>query len=246
MSNNVVKQNVFLSLVVKVLNKFYILLIAVVIGVGAGLSYFYFLDKPTYTATRTVMLVMNMSDSGETSSNDATLSKIYLDEVVRLIKSPIFVNEANKIYKAKTNAEDGVNAGSIGVSFNSKSLIFKISYTASSTTNLKEKIDSIIESANTKTTSAEGSSESSLLGKYIVAINPSLLPMYDSKEMPSISTNKGLARDCFVGGLVGAIAGIALIYLIYVLDNTIKDKEEFEEITGAICLAHIEDAELHK
>ncbi len=216
----------FLKLLQEIGKKIFIIIIAVVVGIFGGLAYCYFLDMPTYTATKTVMLVTNITsnDNGQEASNDVTLSKIYLTDVSKLISTPIFVNDANDIYK-----DDGgigsISAGSIKVDYNSDSLIFNISYTDTSTTHIKKKLNAVIESAKINLTGQ------------IMASTPTLL---DMQVDPIIKTNKNILTDVILGALVGAVIGLAIIVLLYALDNTIRDKEEFEKITGALCLSHIE------
>ena len=165
------------------------------------------------------------------SSNEAILGKIYLTNVAMLLKEPLFVDNANEIYHENADATGKISGSKISVDSKQKSLIFKIRYTDSSNEFMNEKLNAIIASANIN-----------LNGK-IMANNPSLKILQSDV---TINENVKVVKDCLLGFLIGGVVAFALIYLVFVMDNTIKDKEELEKITGVVCLSHVEDLSVLK
>ena len=47
-------------------------------------------------------------------------------------------------------------------------------------------------------------------------------------------------KYALIGALIGAVVAVVIAVLAYMLDNTIKDKNELEEITGTHLLSYIE------
>lgn len=55
--------------------------------------------------------------------------------------------------------------------------------------------------------------------------------------VPSGAVDSGIKRKTLLGGLVGAILVIGMIFLLYILDDTIKDEDDVEKYLGLRTLA---------
>lgn len=190
----------------------------------AMLSFAYCLTsvKPTYTATNSLMLRMSVgNDSAGTVTTNVSLSKLYLSDVVKIIKSPKVIDYANEVY----DGEGSINSGAISVSTDEESLIFSISYTDLSTEQAKEKLAMVITCASEVLSSGA-----------IEAESISLIPTQkDSK----VREDSGFVKYIVLGTTAGLVFSVLLAMLMYALDSSVNDRKEFEELTGVSVLAYI-------
>ena len=188
---------------------------------------------PTYTASRSLILRTEIADRDSENSqtvNQATLAKRYFGTVKELIKSPKIMKEVNDVY-----AVDGqeIKSSAIDVIYGEKSLIFKITYTDISEELAVEKLNVLIETFSKSETVKQG----------IMADNVQF--MHTQKEC-DITKNTSQKKHAFLGGAIGAGLSVAIAFLVYLLDNTVKDKQEFEELTGVRVIAYVEKEESKK
>lgn len=222
--------------------KLWIIILAFVVGIGLGVTVNYTLVKPTYTATEQVFLVANLNGDGgvenSTSSaqTNATLAQIFLPETARFIKSAHYVEIANqKMQDAGLDDLYGtIKSNKIKVNYGEDILIFTISYTDVSATAAAEKLKAVVKSA-------EENLANEKIGVH--ASEVSLKPM-QSEGTNNVKKNSSVVMYGVLGGALGLVLSVAIILLINALDNTVKSKEELEELTGASVVAYIEDREI--
>ena len=106
-----------------------------------------------------------------------------------------------------------------------KSLIFTLLYSDSTKEQASEKLEVLIETLSDN------------LYKYVQAENVTLIITQNSNDI-SISFNR--FKYVLIGGMIGFVGTVVLLLLAYVLDNTLKSKEELEQITGVDVLGVIE------
>ena len=116
------------------------IILAVVLCASLGLGYSFYQNKTTYTATKPVMFVINVTSTNISAYNDVGLAKVYLPDVAVMIKTPTFVEKANE----RLDIDSNVSGGAIRVVFTEDSLIFNISYTDVSEEMAKQKLAVII------------------------------------------------------------------------------------------------------
>ncbi len=214
----------FFSLLYKNL---FIIILAIVLGLLVGLGIGVLKEKPIYTESTSVMLLAEVDSSNEDASNtqDMALSQYWISDVNELLKSDNFVSVVNKTYK-QNGGKGEINAGAITVTYyNDESLIFSISYTDSDEVLAGKKLNAVVNEAK------------EYLKDKLVADNVEL------KETTNVNA-KSVRYDYKIYLIIGAIAGLVIAvgyYLIrYLLDNTVKDKSEIEELTGVNVFACIE------
>ena len=201
------------------------ILLVTILSVMLGLLYGLINVRTMYTAKSSVIL--RMSVDGETDSSsivtNVSLSRIYIDDIAEIIIAPEMINVANSNYNG---GEGRISSSSIKVDYNHKSLIFQVSYTDVSETAAKEKLKTLINSA-----SAE-------LPDIVEAASRSLIP---TQNESMISKKNDLGRYPMLGFMIGLVAGVVISLLIYVLDTTIKDRMELEELTGICVLSQLDE-----
>ena len=200
---------------------FLVTVLCALIGLGYGVAKV----KPTYTASRSVIFRTDMNDTASNVNvitNQASLAKIYLPVISSVVKSPAIIEKANEVYG---NQSDKVYSGNVGVSYKENSLIFTLSYTDKEETLAKEKLKAVIAAAQSE------------LRKYVQAGDVTLI---DVQNDSNVRVSNAYGKYVGVCAGVGFVAIVLVVLLIYVLDNTVKDGQEFEELTGLKVIAYIE------
>lgn len=190
-----------------------------------GLGYSVMKVKPTFTASRSVILRTDMNDSATNSSaltNQASLAKLYLPVVSSVVRSPAIIEKANDVYKGENSK---VSAGGVGIRYNENSLIFTMYYTDKDEDTAKAKLEAVISAASDN------------LRYYLQAGDVTLI---HTQNDSTVSSANSYSRYTLMGAGVGFVIAILLVFIVYVLDNTVKDKQEFEELTGLNVIAYIE------
>lgn len=204
----------------------FLIILATIIGLLAGVGVAFLRAKPTYTATKRVMFITKYSESSNTAGNDVILAKRYLPNAVDKIKSQIIILDANDIYTGEGN----VNASNISASYGEESLIFSLSYTDLSPELAEEKLNAVIESAKLNFPRPD----------FSVAKDSTLREV---ENRTSITKNSNFGKFIILGAVAGLVIAVLYAVIKEATDNTIKDREEVEAITGVSLLACIEDAE---
>jgi capsular polysaccharide biosynthesis protein len=189
-----------------------------------GLAYGLLFVKTEYTVTTSLILKLEANDitAGE-NRNNASLTLLYFRPIKELV-DPKVINKANE----SLPKDKQVNAGSFEMNYGEKSMIFTMSYTDYDVNVAKEKLAKIIE------TYKEFVSNKIM----IQAENAEIVELQDGYDE---SSHSGLASTIVIVGAIGLVVGVGLAFLIYFLDNTAKDKEEIEELTGTTVIANIEN-----
>ncbi len=217
----------------KVLYKNIVLIILITV-LCALLSFGYSLlnKKTSVTVSQSVILRTSVSSSmGSSQSTNASHGKIYINEIRDIITNPKAIEKINAYYTDVFGEDAGkISAGAIGISSKENSLIFNISYT-----------DKDEEIAFNKLTAIYTVANDQLIKEDIKADPGSKLILTDGtgKILSSITTSD-TSKNIILGAIVGIVISVAIAFILYVLDNTVKDKDEFEELTGVSILAYLE------
>ena len=238
MENNVKankeKKIPFVNILTK--NIWLILLVTVLVG-ALGYFYCYKKVKPTYTATKSVIirLKVEMEPEGRRqneATNNATLSKMYVLSLDDIIKSEVIANKATEILPEYGLEGAYVSRGSIKCAYDESSMIFKISYTDSQAQIAQKKLDAVIKSASEQ------------LPYYVEADEISLVSVQNGEGNVSVSNStKKITVIAFAAGLA---LGVILAFLRFFLDNTLSDRDDLEAITGVPFLTFIEEYKAEK
>ena len=203
--------------------KLFVILTVVILFTAGSVGYSLARNKTTYTASKPVMFVTNITATDISTWNDVAISKIYLPDVALMIKTPAFIEKANALY----GGESLIESDKIEVKYGEDSLIFTLSYTDYSSEDAKGKLQAIVDSARFN------------LKNYIQA---SEVTLKDVQNKPDVKPNKKHTTFGFYGFMIGLVVSCAGVLIAYALDDTVKDKKEIESLTGANLLGCIEDA----
>lgn len=68
-----------------------------------------------------------------------------------------------------------------------------------------------------------------------------LVELSKSSSGVSVAVDMPTNRIILIAAFIGLVFSLAIIYVLYLLDNTLKAKEQLEEITGANVIAYLDD-----
>ncbi len=213
-------------------NLFLIIIIAIM-GACLGYGYGKMYVKPVYTASRS--LILSTAASGADAANTAALGKLYVSQVKDLLATTEYVQVANNTYRTKQNGKTPILTNSIGVSYYDSSLIFTLSYTDVCEQEAKAKLHAIYI-ATTQGLPYDMSIEMlSLIDTANITVDIDA-GIYEGF---TVSVSSGFTKCVILGFAIGFFLAIIITLLRYVLDNTVRDKNEIEEITGINVIAYI-------
>lgn len=239
-------------------SKKFIILLVVIICAGLGALYANFISKPTYEASRSVILRTQISTPNVEGSNsyEASLAKSFLPTVKACILSQETVSIINRAYADPTHADFAdvlseetkqvlkdlravvsdmgkISSGSIDVDYGEDSMIFTIAYQDDNPILAEAKLRVIIDVATEE------------IKDVVVADNVSLIPTQNDSD---VTVSRPFVKFIAIYAGVGLVASIIFYAVRHFMDTTIKSKDELEAITGVSLLAQIEqyDEELAK
>jgi len=206
-------------------NLLFIILTTVLFAL-CGLGYSLITVKPVHTVSRSYILRATVAEeslaNGSYATNNATLGKIYIPMVEAVITSPEVIAKVNEAYN---NSEDPIVASAVKITYTEKSLIFKMSYSDASEEIASQKLNYLYEIAKAE------------LPDSITASDVSLIP---TSKNYSASVSSNFTDNIIISAAIGLVVSVLIALVLYVLDNTVKDKTEFEALTGINVIAYID------
>lgn len=205
----------------------FIIVAIIVIAALVGIVY-YTTEKPEYSA-RQSLIVRCVNSNGENSMSTANLNTI-----VESCKQTVVIEEANRLYFGGEGSEElAILSSNVDVSYNSEqtSYYIYIAYTDSDRDEAAEKVNCLVEAAST--VGAKLASEG-------LSMTVTFMEVNDDPDISAQSNAKLVLALCIVAGVIVAVLVVLFRYL---LDDTVKTKEELERITGTKVFAFLGDPE---
>lgn len=263
-NEKVKKDNELLFRIVAALKKNWILMLVVfLIVMVAGVAYTY-LKKPNYTASVTASYYIKTPDGG---ANEVNMTLAYFDSIVDLCDEGYVVRRANYYYgeflKSGQSVNEFINTfvddynenkevteyirrNNISVSkmspltastnTNNDPLIIIMSYRDADSSVVANKVRilsfAVPKEAN-KQVDINGESVSPYLGRNELIFN--------WQKTSGVSADLQVRRILLITALIGVVLALLSVYLKYLFNRTVNDKDTLEDITGVSLLAYIDD-----
>ncbi len=213
-----------MAIVKAILEKWLLIVLVTILCALVGFAYSAMFIRPTYTASRSVILRLSVGDlEANTVTTNVSLAKIYLEDVKDFVRSPDVVKKANEVYPG----EGEIKLSSISVPESNEdidSLIFSISYTDMDKKSAEQKLDTVIESVM-------------LVNDEKNVIVTEDFALIDTQNKCSFSMNNEFTKYIILGAGVGILVSVLIVVIMFMTDNTVVTKEELEEVTGADVLS---------
>lgn len=170
-----------------------------------------FFITPTYEST-TRIVVLNQFGSDNLTINDLNMGSQLSNDYKELIRSRDVVENVMEAYRLDTTYEAFVE--SIEVSSPTNTRIIDITLTHTNPLLAKDLVDKLREEAATKI-------------KNIMAVDA--VNVVDEGNVPLNPSGPNVMKWTLIGFLAGGFVSVAVIVVLYLLDDTIKSSEDVEK-----------------
>ena len=199
-----------MEIIMVLLHWAWVIIIAAVVGGLITFCYSKFVITPTFESTSRI-IVLNQS-SETLSYNDLTMSTQLTNDYPELITSRYVVEKVIETFGLDTTYEGFV--GSIAVNTASNSRIIDITVTHTDPLMAKELVDALRDVA------AKRIEEIMMVD----AVN-----VVDEGNIPTKKANPSVTKWTLIGILAGGFLSVAVVIVLYLLDDTIKSSEDIEK-----------------
>lgn len=213
-----------------------IILIAIitVIATACGVGYAMRI-KPTYTATRSLIVKAYNEDSSSSSSNsynDITVATKELPTIAEFFKKPAVLKSALEKYGTGGNGGK-ILSNNLSVSYDTTTRFLTVSYTDGNEEVAVEMVKCIVQAGT------EVVEEKNVDGtaKYF---NVSVELMTADDNEATVKVNLSRSKYIVIGFLLGLVLAVAIVFIKYFMDDTVRSKEELENISGVKMLAYLD------
>lgn len=259
------QSSVFSEILFRLKENIILIALIVVLAIGAGAVY-YKLQKPVYTGSEMLNYMAYYEDAkdSDNASSSMNLMSVYIDTMVDFCTTGVVLDRAEYYYteylKSGMDIEDflaEVQKGTYNQAYNPSNVNNRVYYNSSTvSSSLLNHGNDMIESYILVITASGESKEiaKELTRFFAVAIDQECRDFFQgvktytyelvkNTDGVSVSSGKSLIKTLAIFTLVGLVLALAIVYLKVLLDNTVKDKEEIEMLTGVSMLAYIEKQE---
>lgn len=210
--------------------------------VAIGYGYVTLFQKTQYTAKSSVCVQANDyvivdSDGKEVTANVAEHTKYQYSALI----APEYekVLRSNEIANALKSQGLQIDISSLSFKFTENSAFFDISYTYSvhggDATVIKQQVANTLNEYIKKSIEVIND-ENSVYPTYL----KDKLINYSYASSENVLVNTGATKTLFIAFLIGVVLSAITVIILYFTDNTIKDKEEVEILTGLSNLAVVD------
>ena len=189
---------------------------------------------PIYTASHSMIFRTTVESGDNQVGLQAAVAKRYFTTLEEVINSPEVIKHVNEEYARKQRKDNPqiatvktISAGAVGMRYNNDSLIFQITYTDLVEELAVEKLDVFIATIQ---------QPNNVVEDMIIADE---VEFVSTQRHSETSKSTSYTRHTIYGAIAGLVVSVAIAFLLYMLDNTVRDKGEFEELTGVNVIAYI-------
>lgn len=213
------------------LSKIAIVIIAFVIAVSGSIAYSEFLKKPRYNSYTTVVLATSNDDKKESSitQTDITINQKLVSTYRQIIKSRKVLGQV--IDNLELNMT-----------------VSELSQNVSVTNETDTELIRITVSSLDKEEAARIANEiAKVFSEEIINIyNIKNVSIIDQAIVSNVPYNINVVKDAIIYGLVGIVAGLGIVFVMFYFDTTIKNPEEIHEKIGLPLLGVVPKFETSK
>ena len=263
----VIRNNVLREIMFRLRENIILILIIVLLAGAAGVVY-HKLKKPVYTASEMVNYMAYYDDVKDdpTAANAMNLMNVYVDTVVDFCTSGVVLDRAEYYFseyvKSGKNIETFVSelkAGNYN-SYNPSEITKRQYFNAGSVSSsllthgddTEESYIIVISVDNLNSVTAREmvrifayaiDQESR---DYFEGVDTYIYELIKDTDGVSVGTSSSMAKNISIFIILGVVLAGLIVYLKSFLDNTAKDKEEIEALTGVSVIAYIDKQENYK
>lgn len=206
-------------------SKIEVIVITTILICTIGCLYILFLQKPMYSAYTTVVLGSNNNGTGQgISTNDINLNNNLIETYANVAKSRVVIDKVIK--NLKLGSSYGEVSSKVSVSAINKTQIIKISVSDLEPEKAK---DIANETAKAFTKEAERLFQLENIG------------VLDEAIAPTAPYNINIPKTLIICFFMGIILSLAILFIIFYFDRTIKSTEQIEQKIKLPILGSVQD-----
>lgn len=210
------------------IQKIWIIILCMAVGATLLGGYTKFFVTPLYSAASTIYVLPK-----ETNVSDVRLKAIVSEQLtadfILLAKSRQVVREV--IHKVGTEASYAEVVNSITIENPDDSHMITIMATHPNPEFAKDVANTMADVLSVR------------IAEVMNADKPSLV---ETAVVPGRPSSPNVKRNTILGGMAGAVLSIAVIFLLYILDDTIKDEDDVKRYLGVNTLATFPEVQKKK
>lgn len=250
-----VKGGVSLAQLVAVFKKWMWLIVVITLFMGAvGFGYSK-VKKPVYTAKQVINYIARVNGDEDNTSANINAMRRYVYTVVDFCDEGVVLDCADKIYSDYLSSgltiDDYISSfnGTAGLEESAVKYFNKSDITAKELANFDEEIPSFVITLSIKSSSLTASQVKLRVLALAISVEAKeafggvttyLTETVDKTADIQVTKNTSTKKLIMVFLILGIMISLFVVYLIFILDRTVKDKDTFEEITGSNLIAYIE------
>ena len=262
----IIRNNVFREIMFRLKENLILILIIVLLAGATGVVY-HKLKKPVYTASEMVNYMAYYDDVKDdpTAANAMSLMSVYVHTVVDFCTSGVVLDRAEYYFseyvKSGKDIETFVSELKSGKynAYNPSEITKRQYFNASNVSSsllthgddTEESYIIVISVDNLDPVTAKEMVRIFAFAidqegrDYFEGIDTYIYELIKDTDGVSVSTSDSLIKNVVIFIVLGVVLAGMIVYLKALLDNTVKDKEEIESLTGVSVIAYIEKQENH-
>ncbi len=207
-----------------------------------GYAYFSLLQKTEYTVTGSLCVqakdyIITDSEGNEVTTNTAEHTKYQYSALI----APEYENVLKSADIVNALKEQGIsiNISDVKFDFKESSAFFDVSYTMSvhgGDANIIKEQAAIRLNGYLEKSIEVINADNSVYPDYL----KDKLVYFSMASADNVAVNNGFMKTMLISILLGVVLSVVLVVIVYFADNTLKDKEDLENISGVSNLAIID------
>lgn len=226
----IIRANIFLIVA--------IIVIATIVGVVYSTT-----RKTTYTATRSMIVVCkNVSDENDNNIyNDLTATSRMIPTIAEYCKQEVVLSLAQEIYGKSNSGEIKKSGVKVSYDESGNNYFLYISYTDVEPDLARAKVMAVSEAEKeiVETVDAKGNPVYVRMMTTLTFVD-TIDTAEDLQKIPCVM-NSGSKMIIVLAVIIGIIVAVLVVLFRYLLDDTLKTKEELERATGTQVFAFLGD-----
>lgn len=226
----IIRANIFLIVA--------IIVIATIVGVVYSTT-----RKTTYTATRSMIVICkNVSDENDNNIyNDLTATSRMIPTIVEYCKQEVVLSLAQEIYGKSNSGEIKKSGVKVSYDESGNNYFLYISYTDVEPDLARAKVMAVSEAEKeiVETVDAKGNPVYVRMMTTLTFVD-TIDTAEDLQKIPCVM-NSGSKMIVVLAVIIGIIVAVLVVLFRYLLDDTLKTKEELERATGTQVFAFLGD-----
>lgn len=198
------------------------ILLAGIVGLVIMFAYTSFLVTPLYSASSMMYVMPDNSNSNSSTLSDMQVGQQLTSDYSSMIKSRSFMEDVIK---------------KLNLTIDYQQLLDKVEVTNPTSSRI---LQVTVNDPNPKTAADIANEVASVAESKLKEITGmQAIKIYEEAAVPDRPSSPSLKKNCALGLLAGIVLAMAVITVLYLLDDTIKTEDDIEKYLGMTTLAVI-------